>query len=232
MIPLRTSNGIAFAIPTSWPEVTLGDFLHWVQRGTWPLPCEVDALDARSIVALGTALSFLQELPDWEKPPYFTADVSKSCYGKKVDALHYYGQHSNDLHGAALPILAIYAMKDEHYDHDYAIGKVMPGYAGTKAVETYPRFLSIIRQLEAVEAELSASLKDVPYDPPEIKAAFEPLKAWGAYGVVDSLAGGNMLRMDEIFQMSVAEVHTKIRYDNAKAYCQWKAGQMIKAKNK
>jgi hypothetical protein len=227
MIPLKY-NGTTFHIPTSWQEVTLGDFLHWVQHRTWPLPCQVDELDARSIVLLGTALSFLQEVPDWSLLPFEPIDITTYSYGQKVDALHYYGQYANDLHGAIPVLLAIYRQR-----RAYNFAKVEGHQAevlGSKAVQSYPRALSILRQLEAVENELTNSLKKVPYDPPEIESCFKDLQQWGAYAVVDSLAHGDKTKHDFFFNLPVAEVHTMIRYDNARAYCQYQAQQVVKAK--
>jgi hypothetical protein len=170
----------------------------------------------------------LQEVPDWSLLPFEDIDITTYSYGQKVDALHYYGEHSSDLHGAMGYLLSIYSFR-RAYDHG-RVERARIQVLGRPLIECYPRALSIIRQLEAVENELSNSLKKVPYDPPEIESCFKDLQQWGAYAVVDSLAHGDKTKHDFFFNLPVAEVHTMIRYDNARAYCQYQAQQVVKAK--
>jgi hypothetical protein len=225
----HTKDGIAFGIPYDWDAVTLGEFLHIVEHGRLPLPVPIEMLETAYLGKIALIQNILlNTIPDWKNLPFEPIDITQYSYGQKVDALHYYGENVSDLHRALPILLSIYAQRNG-YNHDNAQRRV-DEVCRRSVLKYYPRGLSIIRQLEAVENELSNSLKKVPYDPPEIESCFKDLQQWGAYAVVDSLAHGDKTKHDFFFNLPVAEVHTMIRYDNARAYCQYQAQQVVKAK--
>lgn len=75
-----------------------------------------------------------------------------------------------------------------------------------------PFALFIFRELERI-AEKYAGLNQSEYSDDEIDAGVEGFADFGFYSTMDALAGGDILKHDEVMQLSVRQVFTKLVYD-------------------
>lgn len=234
--PLRF-NGKQITIPTSWQDVTLGQYVgylsipHQSSRLAFIENASLFTLEELHQVEvifaerfLLPALSFLEEAvydPSHVVPAEYhglaiPSDIGECTYGQKADAMAALQEAVPLLVLAAPEVLAIYLMPAPYEDTQLDIWK--EAMEAMPVTDALPIFFHLVSQLTEMEEQLKAGLHNIPYRDDELKAGVKELEKWGPYAIAYNLCGGDLLQMANVFELSVKKVHTNILYNNHRAW--------------
>lgn len=81
-----------------------------------------------------------------------------------------------------------------------------------ESYEAIPVALHFFRELAALQ-EQERKFLTVKRDPKQAQAGIDRLDKYGSFGIVDMLAGGDILKYKDIYQLTWAESFIKLRYE-------------------
>ncbi len=188
----------SFALPTSYGEMTLKQFLEYPQHTQSPsaliafLAQCPHRLDADAFAPL---LSFLEaplNLEDFPADPdHF--DLKRKTFGQKIEA-HKALKNDSTMRGVEA-VLSVYYTDD-----------VVPNWCLADAL---PRYFAIVGQLQHVLKVEEANLTTPP-TAEQIRAGVEEFSKLGYFNTIDDLAQGKPWHYDDILNTEYIVIYNKL----------------------
>lgn len=98
-----------------------------------------------------------------------------------------------------------------------------------RIIEAFPLTMFYLDQLTKINDEEEQSLNNDP-DPEAIAAGIDQLNKFGVFAAVDSLAKGDALKYEQIYELSYSTVFTKLWLDTEKAKFEKRLSERLKFK--
>jgi predicted Zn-dependent protease len=209
------------AIKTGWEDITVAEYIEMQGKTEEQLISILTGLDIATLSALDnhTALWLAEMLKDLQQLPEleYDLDIEYETIGQYERAKRFLKQLSkqkpNTYQVEILPILyGLYkAEKVNELWSNKASMQLAEEAKQMPVSEVVPFALHIMKEITRV-AENEKLLNDDESDPDAEEAGANELEKFGFYPTLHLLSGGNMLLHDEILQISVARIHTHLRF--------------------
>jgi hypothetical protein len=191
-----TINGTEYKIKTAWEEVNIEKLLT---RQTFrdelehvsDIPREtINLLTDDQLFPFYTLTSFLDDMEAFE--PIESVSVADSKYEQ-------------------LELAKRYLKEGRQFQKVYRVGQVYyPDLKNTS--ELLGHGINIIGQIATFLANYEEMIKE-PVEPDHEAAGIEELSAFGAFGTAFSLAGEDILKLDDIMETSALRIYTALYFN-------------------
>lgn len=221
-----TINNKQVDCPVSWHEVSLQLLLNLEDKNIYQklsiitglTIAEIKTIEPKIDSLFGTALNWITRQPDFSKIPLpdeylghkLPFDLKKKKFGQKLYAQQIVTKQSPQEIIKAFPeLIATYLtddFTDERIEHYTTLA------LQSKAIEAVPVALWLQRQvIEILETE-SKLLQSEPTNE-ERRAGIKNFEKFGSFNLIDTLAGGDILKHDEIYQQNYERIFLKMYRD-------------------
>lgn len=217
----NTGQKRTITVKTGWEDITVSEYIGMQGKPESEVLTLLTGLEPEALAALDTvAAKFLSgllenftELPE----DTFTLDIERETIGQYETAKSFLkrlsNQHPVTYTLEAMPILyGLYkAEKVNGKWHNKTCMQLAEEARDMPVSEVAPFALHILQEIgRVVEKEKHLSEDEPDADLEEAGAGM--LERFGFYPTLNALAGGDLLKQDDVLQLSVISVHTHLLY--------------------
>lgn len=217
----NTGEQRTLSVKTDWQDITLAEYIDMQGKSETEILTILSGLDAATLAALdGTTLHYLSELlTGLQALPNdsFDLNIEYETIGQLETAKSFlkrlYKQNPDTYKLEVLPILyGLYKAGKVNGQWNNAACMALAEKAKLLPVsEVLPFAMHIIEEINRV-VEKEKRLADDEVDPDMEEAGAGELERFGFYPTLNALTGGDLLKQEEVLQLSVIKVHTHLHF--------------------
>lgn len=209
-------------IKTGWEDITVGEYIEIQGKPESELIsiltgldlATLSALDTHTAVWLSDMLADLQQLPESDS----TLNIEFETIGQYETAKSFLKrlskQNPDSYQVEVLPVLyGLYKAENVNGLWNNAACMALAEAAKQMPVsEVVPFALHVMKEINRVAEKEQRMNEDDDHDPDAEDAGAAELEKFGFYPTLNLLTGGDILRQEEVMQLSVIKVHTHLRF--------------------
>lgn len=218
----NTGERRTLSIKTGWEDMTVSEYIAMQGKPETEVLTMLTGLDAETLAALDTTtalflsdlLQGFQELPEED----FSLNIERETIGQYETAKGFIKRLAKDKPDSyqleILPVLyGLYAAeKKKGKWHNKTCMQLAERAKLMPVSEVGPFALHVLAEINrVVEKEKAMAEEDEP-DPDMEEAGAADLGRFGFYPALNALTGGDILKQEEVLQLSVLKVHTHLNY--------------------
>lgn len=236
----NTGETRTLTIKTGWEDITVSEYIEMRGKTEAEVLCILtgldlailSALDAYTALWLSVMLDGLQELPE----PEYSLNIEYETIGQYETAKSFLKrlskQKPDSYQVEVLPILyGLYKAEKVNGQWNNAACMALAEAAKQMPVsEVVPFALHVLKEINRV-SEKEQQLNDEDADTDAEDAGAGELQKFGFYPTLNLLTGGDILRQEEVMQLSVIKVHTHLHFLKTSAEIQRNLNEIKREKN-